>query len=270
MTRSGESGGRSERRGRRRTGNRDSDMLASDTSTLTVQEWQEKRNSIIEECQGYVDTIVTKIVRTMGLPLSLREDFVSAGLLGLVEAADRFNPGRGVDFRTFAFFRIRGAIIDHVRDGCELSGQAYRMFRAFEAAHELQSERLEGRSAAPAPTPSDRVGHAIDYLSKSVVAFKLTGMKGPGDAAAFDQHPPDPEETLSKKRESEKIRRCIATLPEKERTIIEQYYFHDLKMVDVAERYAGLSKSWVSRLHDRALSLLRDGYLKSLASEDTA
>ncbi len=268
MTRSGESGGRSERRNGRRSGGREGDVTPSDTSGLTVKEWHEKRNSIIEECQGYVDTIVAKIVRTMGLPLSLREDFVAAGLLGLVEAADRFNPGRGVDFRTFAFFRIRGAIIDHVRDGCELSGQAYRMFRAFEAAHELQSERLEGRHVASVPAPSDRVGHAIDYLSKSVVAFKLTGMKGSGGSTALEQQPQDPEETLAKKKESEKIRRCIATLPEKERTIIEQYYFHDLKMVDVAERYAGLSKSWVSRLHDRALSMLRDGYIKSLAPED--
>jgi RNA polymerase sigma factor (sigma-70 family) len=47
-------------------------------------------------------------------------------------------------------------------------------------------------------------------------------------------------------------------LPEKERIIIEQYYFHDLTLSEVAQQYAGLSKSWVSRLHDRALGMLRE------------
>jgi RNA polymerase sigma factor for flagellar operon FliA len=50
----------------------------------------------------------------------------------------------------------------------------------------------------------------------------------------------------------------VATLPEKERTIIEQYYFHDRKFSDIATQSAGLSKSWVSRLHDRALATLKE------------
>jgi DNA-directed RNA polymerase specialized sigma subunit len=57
----------------------------------------------------------------------------------------------------------------------------------------------------------------------------------------------------------------VATLPEKERMIIEQHYFHDRSFVEIANNYAGLSKSWVSRLHDRALSILR---AKMVASVD--
>jgi len=219
----------------------------------------EARDALISEYQGYVGVVVSKLMRAMSLPPPLREDFMAAGLLGLVEAADRFDPGKGTDFRAFAFFRIRGAVIDHIRDGCELSGQAYRMFKALEAAHELQTDNVERAAVSPKPS-GDRMGHVLEYLSKSAVAYKL---------AMFCKHdesaPDDPEAKLSRKQESEKIRVLVATLPEKERTIIEQYYFNDRKFIEVAEQYAGLSKSWVSRLHDRALALLRDRYLEATA-----
>jgi RNA polymerase sigma factor for flagellar operon FliA len=202
----------------------------------------------------------------MRLPEELREEFISAGLMGLVEAADRFDPERGFEFRGFAYFRIRGAILDHLRAGCELSGQGYRMLRALEAAHSLQREQHEGPVPARTPGEDRKLGHAIDYLTKSAVAYKLVNMVGQAAHVAPPYSPDDPELALTKKRDALTLRRCLATLPEKERTIIEQHYFHDLRLVEVAERHAGLSKSWVSRLHDRALVLLRDEYLRQVAN----
>lgn len=214
-----------------------------------------KRDALIEQYHDFVDMVVGRLIRTMGFPHSLREDFVSAGFLGLVEAATRFDPSKGYEFRSFAFLRIRGAIIDYIRSSCELSGAAYRVFKALEAAHEMRAEELD-RSIRVPRDPRQRATEAVEHLAKSAVAFRLTALKG-SLIKAEGESPDDPEKKLEEKRASQKIRAIVATLPEKERTIVEQYYFHDRKLTDVAAQYAGLSKSWVSRLHDRALEILR-------------
>ena len=68
------------------------------------------------------------------------------------------------------------------------------------------------------------------------------------------------EKQVDSKRNSKKIREIVATLPEKERTVIEQYYFRDRKLTEIASQLTGLSKSWVSRLHDRALVMLKQKF----------
>jgi RNA polymerase sigma factor for flagellar operon FliA len=222
----------------------------------------QERDRLIDEYHKFVDVVVSRLARSMGLPQALREDFVSAGFLGLIEAASRFDASRGQDFRGYAFLRIRGAVIDHIRKSCDLSGRAYRVLRALEAAHEMRESRFEQRVPEQI-SKRERSEHAIRELERSGIIRTLA------DAALPDTEPrqPDhhnPEVVLECKRRAQKIRTIVATLPAKERTIIEQYYFHDRKMIDVAEQFSGLSKSWVSRLHDRALDMLRDKLRASL------
>ncbi len=216
------------------------------------------RNRLIERYHGYVSLIVARLVRTMRFPAALRDEFMSAGYLGLVEAASRFDPARGHDFRAFAFLRIRGAVIDYIRSSCELSGNTYRVFKALEAAQELRAESLEHQQTGSTGR-EERAAKSLTALSKSLVAYRLTALKH-GMVTIGAASPDDPERCLEEKQGSEKIRAIVATLPEKERTIIEQYYFHDRKLTDVAAQYAGLSKSWVSRLHDRALVFLKEKF----------
>jgi RNA polymerase sigma factor for flagellar operon FliA len=217
---------------------------------------QAERDVLIEEYHDFVEGLVSRLMRAMGLPQRHRDDFISAGLLGLVEAAGRFDAGRGSEFRSFAFLRIRGAVIDHIRASCELSGYAYQVLKALESAQELRAQSLEERRSGFMSTVR-QAADGIDNLSKSAVALAIVSasVEAPffgGEASS------NPERDLSKKQTCEKLRAAIATLPEKERTIIEQYYFHDLTLSEVAHQYAGLSKSWVSRLHDRALGMLRE------------
>jgi RNA polymerase sigma factor for flagellar operon FliA len=223
-------------------------IVAKDSST---------QQDLVVMYYDFVETVVTRLMRSMALPFALKDDFMSAGALGLVEAAGRFNPERGTDFKIFAFLRIRGAVIDYLRSSCELSGGAYRMLRSLSAAHELREQELECKQTKPlarAPSKTRRAGQVIDFLAKSALAFSLCGV----DAAATQSVVETPEHSLEKKQASEELRHLVATLPEKERLIIEQHYFHDRSLVDIAENSAGLSKSWVSRLHDRALGLLRE------------
>ena len=215
-----------------------------------------ERDALIEEYQDFVESLVVRLMRAMGLPQRHREDFISAGLLGLVKAAGRYDAGRGSEFRSFAFLRIRGAVIDHIRASCELSGYAYQVLKALEGAHELRAQALEDRRSGSQTVRCQAI-EGVDILKKSAVALAIVTpcAETPFFGGTFSS---DPERDLHKKQTSEKLRAAIATLPEKERIIIEQYYFHDLTLSEVAQQYAGLSKSWVSRLHDRALGMLRE------------
>jgi len=220
---------------------------------------------LVEEYQEFVEALVARLMRAMNLPFKMREDFVSAGLLGLVEAASRFDADRGSDFRSFAFLRVRGAVIDHIRASCDLTGKSYRLFKALEGAHEARAQEVSERKGI-AVDPRAKAAAAIDTLSKSAVAFAIVSSSD--EEALSPSHVPlDPEREVTRREISRKIRGLIATLPEKERTIIEQYYFHDRRLSEVAKECSGLSKSWVSRLHDRALGLLRDKLVENDITE---
>lgn len=224
-------------------------------AAATEQQSAAEAGDLVATYYRSVRVIVEKLMRAMGLPAALKDDFLAAGALGLVEAASRFDSSRGSDFRTFAFLRIRGAVIDHIRVSCELSGRAYRMYRALAAAHEVR-ERMVTARGTRGETRAGIVetSEALEVLSHSAVAFALYGVAAASEATA----PQNPETDTYKHLRAQKLREMVATLPEKERIIIEQHYFHDRSFVEIANNYAGLSKSWVSRLHDRALSMLRD------------
>jgi len=222
-----------------------------------VTKTTERRDKLVEEYYGYVDVVVSRLIRSMNLPVQLKDDFVSAGLFGLIDAAGRFKPERGQNFKTFAFLRIRGAVIDYIRTACDLSGYAYRRLKALEMAQRVRENELEGR-AIESQGRREQVDQGITYLEKAAIIFRLTAQAEEEEGDAPEQDAQDPERALEKKRRCKKLREIVATLPEKERIIIEQHYFQDRKLVDVAENLAGLSKSWVSRLHDRAIELLRE------------
>lgn len=221
----------------------------------TLTDETQRRNALVEEYRGYVRVVVARLIRTMGLPLALKEDFIASAYVGLIEAAARFDSSRGLDFRYYAYLRIRGAVIDHIRVACQLSGHAFRRFRALEIVHETRQREVEERLSGKAPEV--RPPTAMEILERSAMALKLATQLD-SDTAAACQERQNPERVLAVKQEARNMRAVVATLPEKERTIIEQYYFHDRKFVEVAEHFSGLSKSWVSRLHDRALDLLRE------------
>jgi RNA polymerase sigma factor for flagellar operon FliA len=234
---------------------------------IEVTSPDDPRDSLIVKYQFFVERVVNSMSKAMRLPSSRRDDFISAGFVGLIEAAGRFDPELSVDFKSFAFFRIRGAIIDYIRNSCELSGRAYRAFRVFESAQIMSEQRFSTRF--------DRDGHssdsdgsggisrnarslkAIEQLENLAVVFKLSGLfvEDESDDPGGELH--SIELGLEEKKKGSRIRELVKKLPEKERTIIEQHYFHDRKFIDVASEFSGLSKSWVSRLHDRAIKMLR-------------
>lgn len=208
-----------------------------------------ERDRLVEEHLSVVRSIAGQIAR--GLPSQVQmDDLVSAGTRGLIEAADRFDPARGVGFVTFAYYRIRGAIFDDIRRMTWLPRRTWHKSRFSEKVDEV------AETAAPegVPPAGEEAARAVGTaLSEIAVAYVAT-------VESFDRTPAageSPEGAAEASESRGQVRAAISALPEKERTLLELHYFEDLTLQEAGERL-GLSKSWASRLHTRALRLLRE------------
>ena len=220
----------------------------------------------LPEYRSYVESLVARLIQSMNLPSQMRQDFISAGYLGLVEAARRFDVTRGAEFRSYAFLRIKGAVIDSIRQQCNISNRAYRMLRALESSNEinLTSDRLIATEQTV--KTRRRLAEILEYLSKTVLAHRLIAV---GQIANNDEPKSveTPETTVANKQEFSRLLKLVDELPELERKIIKQHYFQEKRFVDIVASEAGMSKSWVSRIHTRALTKLKERYLQELANE---
>lgn len=231
-----------------------------------------QRDLLIEEYRTFVDFVAGRLIRRMGLPHTLFEELRAAGYLGLVEAAERFDGRRGSDFRPFAFLRVRGAIIDSIRRISDLSGKAYRYARALQAAEGLREEIYHQR-ASDAPGASEkeaRLAQILEYAATCAFAFRLSVCDAETELAEAEGQPDNPEDLIHNRAVARTLRRLVRELPEKERRIIEGYYFDDRSFADLIDPDEHLSKSWVSRLHARALAQLRRRLIETLAEGECA
>jgi RNA polymerase sigma factor for flagellar operon FliA len=201
-----------------------------------------------------VRSIAHKIRAGLDLNCDL-EELVSFGFAGLVEARSRFDPSRGVQFNTFSYYRIRGAILDGVRAMAYLPAHIHAARKAAEASDTVLEDAGDAKAQAPPgtkPTKED-AARAIDALLGKMTASYVLASLGQ-DASA---RPPSPEEALIESSESERIRAALHVLPERERTLIEGFYFEG-RLFDAIAKDLGISKSWASRLHTKALAMLRE------------
>ena len=245
--------------------------LPSKHSTATLA----ARDSLIERYQKYVHRLVGNMIHVIGLPASSMDEYISAGYLGLVEAAERFDFKPESDFQAYARFRIRGAVIDHIRAHSEISGKAYRYARALRAAHDMHEgdgERVcENSLPERSIDPADRLAGVLDFAARGALAFRLT-LTDAEEAEISDcagQYK-DAEQQMMAKQSAARFRALVARLPDKERLVVEEYYFKEKSFKQITDEYPSLSKSWVSRLHSRALRRLKDFYLESAGSNSQA
>ena len=180
-----------------------------------------------------------------------RDEVRGAAELGLVEAANSFDPTRGVLFKTFAYYRIRGAIFDNLRRVGWFSKEPARL--RFESG---ANEYLKDYSDSAPPSGSAPEAHQeLNDLTSSVVNCYLMSL------ASVTEELPDtaaetPEETLLASESHKNLHRALAQLPDKNRQVMEAYYFRDETLESIGQRL-GLSKSWVSRLHAKSLDMIR-------------
>jgi RNA polymerase sigma factor for flagellar operon FliA len=207
-------------------------------------------NRLIEAYRSYAHAIAAEIQKK--LPSSVdRDDIIGAAELGLVEAARNFDPSRGVLFKTFAFYRIRGAVYDAMRRMGWLKGDARLRFEA--GANEYLKDYTEPGAGEPAPAAAPY--GELKQLTSAVLTSYMLSLDG-ANLEIADPAAVSAEDALLQRDQIRCVKDAIAKLPENNRLLIEQYYFHDQTLEEIGNRL-GLSKSWVCRLHAKSLDMLR-------------
>lgn len=190
------------------------------------------------------------------------EDLISAGTLGLVEAAHRFDPSVGVKFATFAYQRVRGAVMDCLRANDQLGKSARGQLRAMrDRIREFRAasgrKPTIGELAQQAAMSEQDVLRYLSYEKWDSVGSLHDAVDDPegGRSALGGLIPADmttPLDALELRERVEQLSRAIENLPEREKQIIVMYYYEELYVAEMAE-LLGISESRVSQLHTRAL-----------------
>ena len=189
-----------------------------------------------------------------------RDDLVSAGMYALTLAAQSFDPSRGVPFASFAALRIRGALTDELRAMDWASRAVRSRARDVEAAREDLTASL-GR--APSRGEIAESLHLsvqdIDAVDSDVCRAGLLSMEAltPQRRAELPVSSDGPETILLQREQVELLRTAITNLPARLRMVIEQYYFGQRRMAEIAAEL-GVTESRISQLRSEALRVLRD------------
>jgi len=233
-------------------------------------------NPLVEAGLPFVAALARRVAATMPHSIEL-SDLVQDGVIGLIDAAHRFDGSRGIKFETFAERRIRGAMIDALRKDAWPRG-VRRVRRELEAAREKLRATL-GHEPSLADL-ARAVGSDEVRLGKTIVRINTIESTSPFSAGEnVDEAnlpavmvPPEPERPDLQYERGEiqaRVRGAIGTLPPRERRVIQLYYYGDVTMKDIGSEL-GVNESRVSQLHARALRRLRDAIGTDLAPVEAA
>ncbi|MET0622013.1 MAG: sigma-70 family RNA polymerase sigma factor [Pyrinomonadaceae bacterium] len=216
------------------------------------------RDALIEQHRSYARALAIKVMRTLPSSVEL-SDLVGYGEIGLVEAAERYDPRRGVAFSTFAHYRIKGAIYDGLREMGYFSRQGgVRVRWAANASDVVQSALDDSAHDSPggsAASVDDEIADAQSLIDALIPVYLLS-LGSDAVPEVVDQHALSMEHI--EQRELVRLALdALRELSEDEQELIGSLYFKHVSMTELAARQ-GVNKSWISRLHTRAIKHLRD------------
>ncbi len=225
----------------------------------------DERNQLILDELPQVHFIASRMLERLPASVQL-EDLVHAGVLGLLEAFDNYDSSRNAQFKTFARFRIRGAILDSLRTlDWGSRGMRRKAREIVDAQTRLQSRF--GRTPEKEEVAAE-MGLSLEQLetammeidSLQIVSQQATIASETGEvrdliesAASADENP---FELCMKGQQREHLASAIASLNEREQLILSLYYREELTMKEVAE-VVGIALSRVSQIHQAAINKLR-------------
>ncbi|AEH44075.1 RNA polymerase, sigma 28 subunit, FliA/WhiG [Thermodesulfatator indicus DSM 15286] len=226
-----------------------------------------RRNELIIKYAPLIKFIAGRLA--MRLPPNVDiNDLISAGIMGLIDAINRFDPERKIQFKTFAEFRIRGAMLDELRSLDWVPRSIRKKANMIEKAYQELEQSL-GRPAEDEEV-AEALGISIDEFHKmleetknvSFIDIETIKRKLPdlNEEDIFDliEDPdqPDPFEECGLKEIRDLLAKYIDELPEKEKLVLSLYYYEGLTMREIGE-ILGYTESRISQLHSKALKRLR-------------
>jgi RNA polymerase sigma factor for flagellar operon FliA len=211
----------------------------------------------------FVEALARRMAGSMPHSIDLG-DLVQDGVIGLIDAAHRFDEARGIKFETFAERRIRGAMIDALRRDAWPRG-VRRQRRELEAAREALRREL-GHEPSLADLAA-RVGSDQKRLERTIVRIHTIESTSPLatsehvhesslPAALIPSEPEQPDTAFERAEVRDKVRSAIQSLPPRERKVIGLYYYGEVTMKEIGAEI-GVNESRVSQLHARAIRRLR-------------
>lgn len=236
-----------------------------------------ERNAVVIEHLPQIKYIAQRIAFRLPTDVQL-DDLISAGVLGLLDAYEKFDEDKGVQFKTYAEVRIRGAILDSLR-GLDWAPRSLRKkSREIERAYRQLEQHL-GRSATDEEVAKvlgidlESFHALLDQLNGLMIGhFQLNDGEEDGmdeDSLPVSYSPITQADSPFDAVRKEEIRGLLADflrqVPEREQLIVSFYYYEELTMKEIGE-ILGVNESRVSQLHTRAMLRLR-GKLQAALKE---
>jgi RNA polymerase sigma factor for flagellar operon FliA len=233
---------------------------------------REGRDVLIENYLYLVKYVAGKM--SLSVPPSVEiDDLVSSGVVGLMDAIEKYDPSRDTKFETYAVSRIRGAIVDDLRSLDWVPRSIRRKARLLEDAY----SNLEGELHRPASDHeiSARLNVSVNELRTMTEEVASAGLLSLDDFVGnqdgerttriidlvCSKNGDSPSATIEIEEMKEVLAKSILNLPEKERTVLALYYYEDMTLKEIG-RTLGVSESRVSQIHTKAMVRLK-GRLKS-------
>jgi RNA polymerase sigma factor FliA len=231
----------------------------------------DEREEMILKYIPYVKYIASRMVS--GKPPGVEyEDLVSFGIIGLIDAIEKFDASKGLKFETYATLRIRGSIIDELRKISWIPKSAFSKLSQLNQAREqletvLNREPNDNELADHMKVDVDEVRNIQTYVNYiSVISLDEVFFKSEDEDLQYknmieDENSPQPEKILEDDEKLTMLKGALDILNEKDRLILNLYYYEKLTLKEIG-KVLEISESRVSQLHSRAIVRLRDNLRK--------
>jgi len=245
------------------------------TSIAMDKVWTEfvttRRPDLRDELITEYAPLVRFVVSRLGIPptsLLEAEDLISYGMIGLINAVDRFDPARGVRFEAFATSRIRGAVIDQLRALNWLPRSAVARVKQLETALTMLEQRLgrpakEQEAAAELDVSIDRYRQMLLEMGMVVLSLDapLSSLAQDDELTSLSELLEDassrgPLEEVEQQELTTLLQDALEQLPDRERILLSLYYYEELTMKEIS-KVMEISESRVCQLHMQAILRLR-------------
>lgn len=227
------------------------------------------RNAIISKTMPLIRSIIGKINRP-DQALAHREDLESAGISGLLQAMDSYDNERNIQFNTFAYYRIRGSIIDYLRSIDQLPRNQRKNYGQIQEIIQKQSQVL-GREPSDKEIATELNMPINDYyqLLSNVQQRNVLSLDRPAydeNTGSFyevheDPNSETPDKDLEKKERTEALQKRIGMLKERDRLILMLYYYEDMTMSEIA-LLLELTEARISQIVGKILIQLKHDLIK--------
>ncbi|MEG2892700.1 MAG: FliA/WhiG family RNA polymerase sigma factor [Clostridium sp.] len=230
-----------------------------------------EREEMIVKYIPYVKYIASRLI--CGKPPGVeQEDLVSFGVLGLIDAIEKFDVSKGLKFETYATLRIRGAIIDELRKISWISKSAFSKLSQLNQAREALENQLNrdpkdqeianymGLTVSEVRNIQTFVNY-VSTVSLDEVIFKLDDDDIQFKNMLEDEKSPQPQKILEENEQLEVLKQAIEMLNEKDQLVLNLYYYERLTLKEIG-KILEISESRVSQLHSRAIVRLRENMKK--------